>query len=327
MNKNHNLESREFQDYIEQETLMNLWQNCQGVFEVDYKKVSVSSMQSIRDFAYEEGYGFSAINDDYMYRCQLSKPNAFIKFEVHDLVATVYMFGEREEVTRVKGAISASFPEVGPMIHWKVSDQHTIDVPLRAKPLVQSAYPFIDGSVEDYIHEFLTSDASILVLIGPPGTGKTSLIRHILMASGKDAYLTYDKRMLEKDYFFGSWLNSSSKFLVLEDADNFLIERKEGNDMMFRFLNLGDGLVSSSDRKIIFSTNLPSISDIDAALIRPGRCFDVLEHRSLDQDEAKKVKDELNLDIDLSTQKTWTLAEMTGRMVSKRAPKKKVGFY
>jgi ATP-dependent 26S proteasome regulatory subunit len=46
--------------------------------------------------------------------------------------------------------------------------------------------------------------------------------------------------------------------------------------MMHRFLNVGDGLVTTKGKKLIFSTNLPSIRDVDSALVRPGRCFDIL---------------------------------------------------
>src|SRR3712207_7327386 len=55
---------------------------------------------------------------------------------------------------------------------------------------------------------------------------------------------------------------------VLEDADNFLRPRKEGNSMMHRFLNVGDGLVTMSHKKMIFSTNLPSVKEVDPALDR-----------------------------------------------------------
>lgn len=39
-------------------------------------------------------------------------------------------------------------------------------------------------------------------------------------------------------------------------------------------------------RKIIFTTNLPNINDVDAALLRPGRCFATVRTRPLSRDEA-----------------------------------------
>jgi len=57
--------------------------------------------------------------------------------------------------------------------------------------------------------------------------------------------------------------------------------------MMHRFLNVGDGLVTTRGKKMIFSTNLPSIQDIDPALVRPGRCFDILTFAPLSLHDAK----------------------------------------
>lgn len=55
---------------------------------------------------------------------------------------------------------------------------------------------------------------------------------------------------------------------------------------MHRFLAIADGVVRAQGRKIIFTTNLPNISDIDEALVRPGRAFDVLRTRLHNRGEA-----------------------------------------
>jgi len=39
---------------------------------------------------------------------------------------------------------------------------------------------------------------------------------------------------------------------------------------LHRFLAIADGVVRAQGRKIIFTTNLPSVGDIDDALVRPG---------------------------------------------------------
>jgi ATP-dependent 26S proteasome regulatory subunit len=63
--------------------------------------------------------------------------------------------------------------------------------------------------------------------------------------------------------------------------------------MMHRFLNVGDGLVTTKGKKMVFSTNLPSVRDIDSALIRPGRCFDIVEFKPLSLFDAEKLADKL----------------------------------
>ncbi|MGO4780394.1 hypothetical protein AB4084_33455, partial [Lysobacter sp. 2RAB21] len=46
------------------------------------------------------------------------------------------------------------------------------------------------------------------------------------------------------------------------------------------------GVVRGQGRKIIFSTNLPNVGDLDDALVRPGRCFARIDVRELLRSEA-----------------------------------------
>jgi ATP-dependent 26S proteasome regulatory subunit len=94
--------------------------------------------------------------------------------------------------------------------------------------------------------------------------------------------------------------------------------------MMHRFLNVGDGLVTTKGKKMIFSTNLPSIRDIDSALVRPGRCFDIVTFENLTQEEAELLAKRLEVKLD-GTQDKWSIAEVFNKQTHK--PKeRKVGF-
>ena len=61
--------------------------------------------------------------------------------------------------------------------------------------------------------------------------------------------------------------------------------RAEGNETLRRFLTIADGVVRAQGRKIVFSTNLPNVGDLDDALIRPGRCFAHIITRDLTGEE------------------------------------------
>ena len=50
-------------------------------------------------------------------------------------------------------------------------------------------------------------------------------------------------------------------------------------------------------RKIIFTTNLPNVGDIDDALVRPGRCFAVLRTRALELGEATALAARVGADF------------------------------
>jgi ATP-dependent 26S proteasome regulatory subunit len=139
--------------------------------------------------------------------------------------------------------------------------------------------------------------------------------------------VTYDAAILEKDYVFAQFIEGESNVMVMEDADTFLKARSDGNSMMHRFLNVGDGLVTTKGKKLIFSTNLPSIRDVDSALIRPGRCFDILEFNSLTQEQAEKVASKSNIKLDRKDK--WSIAEIFNKEVSaptNKSMNRKVGF-
>jgi hypothetical protein len=221
----------------------------------------------------------------------------FIKFDVNSNSTTVRAYGDVDFCEEQIEIVEDNFDVVSSYVEWVyTSDGNSVNVPLnRDRLAVAEMYPFLKGeSLEDYYDRYMASSANILLLIGPPGTGKTTFIRGLLAHRNCSAIVTYDAGILEKDSFFAKFIEDDSEVMVLEDSDAFLKSRSDGNTMMHRFLNVGDGLVTTKGKKMIFSTNLPSIRDIDSALIRPGRCFDIVEFKPLSLFDAKKLADKLD---------------------------------
>jgi ATP-dependent 26S proteasome regulatory subunit len=126
---------------------------------------------------------------------------------------------------------------------------------------------------------------------------------------------------------FAQFLDGDRNILVLEDADNFLNSRSEGNDIMHKFLNVGDGLITMKNKKIIFSTNLPSLNSVDPALIRPGRCHDVIKFNLLDYNQAKKLSNKLNIEFnEQNNKKEFSLAEIFHKKLQNAKIERKIGF-
>ena len=184
-------------------------------------------------------------------------------------------------------------------IDWHFQSSHglsSVSFEELADPkLIDAAYPTLIGGVTEFVGRYLGARETVLVLQGPPGTGKTRLVRAILAslsrrkADAARVLYTADRRTLENDEIFIEFLTGEHDAFVVEDADHLLGARANGNADLHRFLTVADGVVRAQGRKIIFTTNLHNIGDIDEALVRPGRCFGAIRTRALTLEEAKDL--------------------------------------
>jgi SpoVK/Ycf46/Vps4 family AAA+-type ATPase len=265
-----------------------------------------------------------------------------VRFYAHDNFncLNVNITGEKDEVEKFSAIILEYFEQFEfleakkvPIVHWCFFDVDGRMTALKRELIVENVpftemYPFLQGeSLEDYYERFDKSNASILLLQGPPGTGKTSFIRGLLAHFNKQALLSYEEAILKSDTFLSTFVkNEGVDYLIFEDADAFLTSRESGNRTIHKFLNAGDGLISASNKKIIFTTNLQSLTDIDPALIRPGRCFDILQFRPLTKDEAITVAQKRGVDVELPEQ-NFTVAEIFNtQKYTKKKETRSIGF-
>lgn len=172
-------------------------------------------------------------------------------------------------------------------------------------------YPFIEEGVSKYMRAYMKSKSSVLVMIGCPGTGKTSLIRDFIFKNNLKTNMTFDESVIASDNFFVDFITDKrADLLVMEDADALIGGRdEENNRQMAKFLNITDGLVSHQDKKMIFTTNLSSVDRIDSALLRPGRCYGVLNFKKLSVNEVNNVRKRIGKPPLELRNKEYTLAE------------------
>lgn len=157
-------------------------------------------------------------------------------------------------------------------------------------PVHKEFYPFLPANdCHELMADYIDSSASILILTGAPGTGKTSLLRDTILRHKLRGIVTYDKELLESDRMFVKFITGTYNILIIEDADALLSSREHyGNQCMDRFLNVSSGLVSQQvkKKKIVLTTNTTDVAKIDEALVRRGRCYGILEFRTLSYEEA-----------------------------------------
>ncbi len=199
-----------------------------------------------------------------------------------------------------------------------------------------SAYPYIEN-ISNYVSSYDETEERLLMLMGEPGTGKTRFIR-FLIKKFKEKYddmavsYSFDNKCLEDNQLFIEFLSDpETRILVLEDIDFHLQDRKNDNPTMYKLLAATDGLLTRQNKKIIISTNHITTDNIDDALIRPGRCFDIIKTRNLTKDESIIfLKDTGNLNLsDKLSKDSYSLSELyrlikTGKESIRKV--KKVGF-
>lgn len=196
-----------------------------------------------------------------------------------------------------------------------------------AKEAVPSFYPWMgEVDVASYIREFLESSANVLVLFGEPGGGKTTMIRTAVKRLGLRALGTADQRIMNSEGFIQqcgikmSGQNDGSRYdlLVAEDADILASKRTDGNTVMSALLNALDGATKETAFKLVITTNKKTLADMDPALLRAGRCFDVMEFGRLTAEQAEKVREDLLMpELKFAKGSTWMLAEVLNRDTTK----------
>ena len=256
--------------------------------------------------------------------------NSYLSYEIHASTVEINLHGDHTFVSQWQDKLVNRFEFVNNVIEWIYnSDGASIEVPLRGDRLpYEEMYPWLEGeTLAEYYERYTNSDASILLLIGPPGTGKTTFIRGLLQHTKQSAVVTYDPAILAKDFVFAQFIEGDTNVFVIEDADTFLGARRDGNDVMHKFLNVGDGLVTTKNKKLIFSTNLPSIQDVDPALLRPGRCFDIVYFNLLNQKQADELANKLGVEYEKKPSGEYSLAEIFHQQSQsmKKSPRK-MGF-
>ena len=217
--------------------------------------------------------------------------------------------------------------------------------------LFEEAYPYVPN-LKEYINRYIEGDEQVILLIGAPGTGKTRLIRYILKmiqlrSDSKSAmdpdedyfydrnevFYTSDEAVLMDDQIFMDFFCMEDSTMVLEDIDYDLRSRKDRNPFMYKLLAASDGVIKSkSNNKIILSTNLSSISDIDEALLRPGRCYDILEMKNLNKEQSITfLKNLIDVKLINLEKNNYSLAELYGIVkdrtnANRKITEKKLGF-
>lgn len=168
----------------------------------------------------------------------------------------------------------------------------TINTDDRRK-IIAELYPNID--IRMLCEDYMKFDDSILILHGLPGTGKTTFVKYLM----QEIALTGEKIIPEIGYATGLELFECNEFwsrvvtdnidlLILDDVSYNMVRKQDAdNSFVNNLLAYSDGVLNEKS-KVIITTNSEN-SNFDPALLRPGRCFDLVELRPLTLNEARII--------------------------------------
>ena len=113
-----------------------------------------------------------------------------------------------------------------------------------------------------------------ILVMGLPGSGKTSLVKSIALKHNRPVYtISFSRTLTEEKLFDLIHDMNDDSILLLEDIDSFFVERKPEETTCISFsalINILDGVLSNGNGTIVFMTaNDPKL--LDKALVRPGR--------------------------------------------------------
>jgi hypothetical protein len=171
--------------------------------------------------------------------------------------------------------------------------------------------------------------AELIFFYGEPGTGKTSLIKHLISKYKESSFVFMDGTILAntpQHKLMSYFLDNQNTIFILEDCEKALKDRNDVysgyNNVMPILLNITDGVIADVLGIKLICTFNTSLDKIDKALLRKGRLSLKYEFKKLTKDKVANILGH-SVDKDMSLAEIYNIEEEND--FSKKI-QKKIGF-
>lgn len=162
------------------------------------------------------------------------------------------------------------------------------------------------------IERMLTETKGLVLFHGDPGSGKTTMVRHILKTikanNNNNNILYFPPSMIDAVTdpsfidFISNWAYDSKgkNYLLIEDAEPLLESRDQTRNIgITNLLNMTDGLLNDILNIQIIATFNTDLKNIDKALLRPERLLGRKNFKKLTKANAIVLAEKIGVDVDL----------------------------
>jgi hypothetical protein len=179
-----------------------------------------------------------------------------------------------------------------------VNQERSIEAPEWAE--VRGNYP---GAAAEQLDRLMKTgpdavNGKLVLLHGPPGTGKTTALRALGRAWASwcrtDCVLDPERLFADPGYLLEVVMGEDEderrwRLLILEDCDELIRgeAKSTAGQALSRLLNLTDGLLGQGQNILIAITTNEPLARLHPAVVRPGRCLAQIEVGPLSAAEAQ----------------------------------------
>ena len=199
-------------------------------------------------------------------------------------------------------------------------------VPIKGKPAFfdeiggyETQIAYLKNLAEQISDKEILEDINMILLSGPPGTGKTSSVNAFVnsLPSNSKALVTYPERGIAHSYIISKEIAERNPDMaiieIIDDIDMVALDRVYGPSGLSMFTKMDSASYMPPNFMVIATTNQPEV--LDSAMLRPGRTRKILTYNLPDLEERKKIigiySEKNKIKVDITSVATMT-EEFTG---------------